>query len=352
MRNKKIKVFLFAYINQVGAFNLSARYLAETLDKDKFKIYILSLSKGNLSIPNYKEVKIFECFYPAKISNLIGIFWGVLNSDVVFVLRGNHYKFVHFCLKVFKRKSFKRQGNKIDNEILGSIATTVGGKENIADSYNFCTKVYSPTESIGKYNFDRWGIKYDKSTFLPPFINTSGFTQTPRKRHSVKNIVFVGNDMVRKNISFYLELSHTFHEINFHIVGQQPSLGYFEGAPENLIYHGPKSPEELNNFLDDMDLHCLTSRSEGFGKVTIELAAKGIPSILFDDYSAYEWLENGKEGVVVRTDAEYKEEIRKIIGDVEYYQKLQSGCKLLAERFSMQNQLMKYENIISRLYAS
>lgn len=348
----KIKVFLYAHINQIGAFNLSARYLAECLDKEKFTIYTLSLSKGDLSIPDYSGVKIFKCFYPAKISNYLGVFWGVINSDVVFVLRGNHYKFIRFCLFLFRRKSFKRQGNKIDDEILGSIASTVGGKENIADSYNFCTKVFSPTNSIGKYNFRRWGIKYDTNTFLPPFINTLCFTPTERERNSVRNIVFVGNDMLRKNITFYIELSNVFNDIIFNVIGKEPREGYFRIAPDNLIFHGSKTPEELNDFLDKMDLHCLTSRSEGFGKVTIELAAKGIPSILFDDYAAYEWLENGKEGVVVKTDSEYKEVIGKIISDVEYYQKLQGGCKKLAERFSMKNQLKKYENIISELYAS
>ena len=351
-KKKKIKVFLFAYLNHTGAFNLSTRFLSEYLDKEKFKIYTLSLSKGNLSIPNYRGVNVFKCFYPAKISNYIGIFWGVLNSDVVFVLRGNHFKFMRFCLRLFKRRSFKRQGNKIDDEILGSISSAVGGRKNIADSYNFCTKVFSPTESIGKYNSERWGVKYDETTFLPPFINTTGFTPTFRERNLVRNIVFVGNDMIRKNISFFLTLSHIFREIKFHVVGIEPSNGFFEAAPDNLIYHGPKSPEELNTFLDEMDLHCFTSRSEGFGKVTIELAAKGIPSVLFDDYAAYEWLENGKEGVVVSTDSEYEEEIGKLIGDVEYFQRLQRGCKDLAERFSVRNQLARYEAVINELYAS
>jgi glycosyltransferase involved in cell wall biosynthesis len=348
----KIKVFLYAHVNHIGAFNLSALHLAQHLSKEKFEIYTLSLSNGSLTTPECKGVKIFRCFYPAKVSNYLGIVWGIYNSDVVFVLRGNHFRFVRFCLFLFKKKSFKRQGNKIDDEILGSISSTVGGRQNIADSYNFCTRVFSPTESIGRYNFDRWGIKYDKTTFLPPFINTSGFSLTSRERNLVKNIVFVGNDMIRKNISFFIKLSLSFHEIMFHVVGKEPSTGYFEGAPDNLIYHGPKPPDELNDFLDDMDLHCLTSRSEGFGKVTIELAAKGIPSVLFDDYAAYEWLENGKEGVIAKTDCEYEDMVRKIINDVEYYHKLQRGCKSLAERFSMKNQLKKYENIISELYAS
>ncbi len=351
MKDKKIKVFLFAYINHVGAFNLSARYLAENLDKEKYVIHTLCLANGNIPIPRFKGVKLFNCFYPAKVSNYIGIAWGIYCSDVVFVLRGNHYKFVRFCLKFFNKKSFKRQGNKIDDEILSSVSSTVGGRKNIADSYNFCTKVFAPTQSIGRYNFDRWGIKYENTLFLPPFINTSGFTLSERKRTSIKNIVFVGNDMIRKNIAFYIDLSREFDETKFHVIGQEPDSGYFEGMPENLVYHGPKSPEELNEFLDEMDLHCLTSKSEGFGKVTIEIAAKGIPSVLFDDYGAEEWLQNWKEGIVVSTNEDYKNQLSKLILDPNKYQSLVKGLPTLIERFSMSEQLRNYERVIKEIYA-
>lgn len=310
------------------------------------------LSKGSLDIPKYKGVRIFKCFYPAKISNFLGILWGVYNSDVVFVLRGNHYKFMRLCLNLFGKKSFKRQGNKIDNEIVRSIASAVGGENNISDSYNFCTEVYSPTKSIGEYNFKKWGVKYNSQIFLPPFINTSGFQKSQRKRESVNNIVFVGNDMLRKNISFFLQISKTFRSVKFHVIGKEPLKGYFDGYSANLIYHGTMPPVELSSFLDNMDLHCFTSKSEGFGKVTIEMAAKGIPSILFDNYGAGEWLRNQEEGVIVSTDEEYEVAIKQLISDPEYYKKLQDGCVRLTGKFSIENQLSNYEQVIRDLYAS
>jgi glycosyltransferase involved in cell wall biosynthesis len=345
--SRKIKVFLYAHINQIGAFNLSARYLAEHLGKEDFDIYTLALSKGTLGIPKYKGVKVFNCFYPAKISNFMGIIWGVYYADVVFVMRGNHYK-----LKISGKKSFKRQGNKIDDSVISSIASAVGGESNIPSSFNFCDKVYAPSLIIGNYNAERWDIKYETDYTLPPFINVAGFLPSKRQRRKVKNVVFIGNDMIRKNIEFFLELALKNPLLSFNVIGKSPYESFFEEAPKNLNYIGVKNPEELNSFLDDMDLHCFTSRSEGFGKVTIELAEKGIPSILFDDYGAKEWLKSEKEGWIVSSENEYLDALSHLVSNPSKYQELIEGLPSLLERFSMKNQLRQYEEVIQYVYAS
>lgn len=349
---RKIKVFLYAHINHIGAFNLSALHLSQHLDKNKFEVYTLTLGNGNLEKTRLDGVKTFNCFYPAKLSNYLGVLWGVLNADVVFVMRGNHYRFVRTCIKVFKKKSFKRQGNKIDDFVLGAISSAVGGEKNIAESYNYCNEVFSPNKLIGEYNFHRWGIKFNSQTFLPPFINTFGFTERKKKCKEVRNIVFIGNDMIRKNIELYVSLSKRMPELNFYVVGNAPKNNYFDQSPPNLHWVGSKKPDELNMFLDEIDLHCFTSRSEGFGKVTIEVAAKGIPSILFADYGAAEWLDNGKEGIIVQTEEEYIQALKELIQEPEKFRLLQNGLSALVERFSMENQIKLYEKVIQDLHAS
>ena len=351
--DNKIRVFLYGHINHIEAFNLSARYLAQYLDKEKLKVYTLALSNGNLSAPRIEGVSVFHCFYPAKISNLLGILWGIYKADVTFVMRGNHYKFVRFCLRLFGKKSFKRQGNKIDDQILGSIASSVGGVAHIPASYNFCTEVYAPSRAIGKYNFERWGINYMNSELLPPFINVSGFSKSSNTSSRIKNIVFVGNDMVRKNIRFFLSLTKKFTDQQFHIIGKEPEEGFFQkeinNGVNNLQYHGLLDPQSMDRLLNKMDLHCFTSKSEGFGKVTVELSAKGIPSILFATYGANEWIENVKEGIIVDDEIEYEKELRWLIDNPQEFIKLKEGCQRLAERFSIERQVEKYENIILNL---
>ncbi|MNY44492.1 putative poly(glycerol-phosphate) alpha-glucosyltransferase [compost metagenome] len=50
-----------------------------------------------------------------------------------------------------------------------------------------------------------------------------------------------------------------------------------------------------------IDLHILPSRSEGFPKVILETAAAGVPSIVYDDYGADEWITTGVNGWVVKS---------------------------------------------------
>ena len=59
---------------------------------------------------------------------------------------------------------------------------------------------------------------------------------------------------------------------------------------------------QIAELLNEMDLHIFPSRSEGFPKVTLETAAMGVPSVVYGDYGASEWITiSGKNGFVVDT---------------------------------------------------
>ena len=45
MKNKKIKIFLGAYLNYVNAQNLNCLAIAKYLDSDKYDIYALKINK-------------------------------------------------------------------------------------------------------------------------------------------------------------------------------------------------------------------------------------------------------------------------------------------------------------------
>ena len=44
----------------------------------------------------------------------------------------------------------------------------------------------------------------------------------------------------------------------------------------------------------------MPSKSEGFPKVILEAASVGIPSIVYDSYGASEWMQNNKNGFIVK----------------------------------------------------
>ena len=67
----------------------------------------------------------------------------------------------------------------------------------------------------------------------------------------------------------------------------------------NIFFHGLLANDKLRHLLCTMDLHILLSRNEGFPKVILETAASGIPSILYSDYGAEEWIRHRYNGFVV-----------------------------------------------------
>ena len=74
----------------------------------------------------------------------------------------------------------------------------------------------------------------------------------------------------------------------------------------NVIFFGKLNSYEISNHLQNMDLHILLSRSEGFPKVILETASSAIPSILYDDYGADSWINHSENGFVVSTFTEVK----------------------------------------------
>ncbi|MGM0582184.1 MAG: glycosyltransferase family 4 protein [Bacteroidota bacterium] len=344
----KIKIFLYAHINNIGAFNLNCRTIAKYIDKERFEVYTLSLSSGNLDTPNFKGVKIFNCFYPAKISNYLGILWGIYNCDVAYIARSNNFKFVHFLIQIFKKKSIKRQGNILDNVAYRAHLNITGNERLISYLYNFHNEVYAPTDFVGKFNNKHHKIKYNDQLYLPPLIDTQHFKRKSTFANKIQNVIFIGNDMIRKNIDEYFQLAKIFPNLQFHIVGS--GLGK-EGIDskikdfkvKNIFYHGLLSPNKLRGLLEEIDLHILPSKSEGFGKVTIETALVGIPSIIYNTYGASEWLFNEKEGFIVSSFEEMVNRLETLLNNPDLYKTLVEGTLSLSDRFEVTKRIKNYE---------
>lgn len=353
MKNKT-KIFLYAHINNIGAFNLNCRTIAKYIDKERFEVYTLSLSSGNLDLPNFRGVKIFNCFYPAKISNYLGILLGIYNCDIAYIARSNNFKFIHFLLRIFKKKSIKRQGNILDEVAYGAHLNITGNESLISYLYNFHNEVYAPTNFVGKFNNEHHNIKYNDQLYLPPLIDTQNFKRKSTFSNNIHNVIFIGNDMIRKKIDEYFQLAKIFPNLQFHIVGS--GIGK-KGIDEkvniykvkNIFYHGLLSPDNLRNLLEEIDLHILPSKSEGFGKVTIETALVGIPSIIYDTYGANEWLINEKEGFIVNNFEEMVSKLKLLLNKPNLYKTLVDGTLSLSNRFDVNKRIKNYELAFTNL---
>ena len=112
MKTKKINIFLGGFINLTNAQNLNCYALAKHLDKKIFKLYSLELYSGNLASQAGKiyGLKIFKCFYPAKISIYLGFLWGIWNCDIAYLPKSELWRWNNFWLNFLKKKKLLYYG--------------------------------------------------------------------------------------------------------------------------------------------------------------------------------------------------------------------------------------------------
>lgn len=350
---KRIKVFLGAYINQTNAQNLNCRVLAEHLDKSRFEIYTLAIGHGNLGKASISGVRIFNCKYPVKLTQVFGFFWGIMNSEVAYLPRGNNYKLQRFLVRLFKRKSFKTIENIIDEESLKSALSALGDIKRVKENYGFVTKAYSITGFMKAYNNEHHGVDTEE-LILPPVIDTMLFKTISTEKKLLKRIVFLGNDMKRKRVEDFVSIAAKNPDLDFVVIGNggdHLSEMLRKRDLENLSCLGMLTHDELLKELARCDLHMLTSRSEGFPKGIIECASAGIPSIVYQDYGAEEWIKSWENGVVCKTQNDIQQAIERIKLNPDLLNALSKGAIELSHEYDVKKVVKLYETVIEDLYA-
>jgi len=347
----KIKVFLGGYINSTNAQNLNCLALAKYLDKEKFEIYALEVYSGNLPKNNIKGVKTFRCFKPFKISRYLGYLWGIYNCDIAYLPKREIDGWNNFWLKFLKKKSFTTVESVFDEKNLKDAIKLKGSYKKFVDSFKFYNKVYSITKFLKEYNYKHHKIQSeDKILYLGTEVDT--FLNLNKKNTKLKNVVFVGRLLKRKGIYEFIELAKIFNNLNFHIVGEGEEYKNIQKIAKdlnNIKLYGILNHQELSVLLKEMDLHLFPSRSEGFPKVTLETAAAGIPSLVYSDYGANEWITHYEDGFVVDTLEDMKNIIQELIDNPKLLEKTSKNAIKMAKRFDWKVVVKDWENEIAKL---
>ena len=347
----KIKIFLGGYINLTNAQNLNCLALAKYLDKSKFEIYTLEVYSGNLSKNKIDGVKIFHCFKPFKLSKYLGYLWGIMNCDVAYLPKGELDNWNKFWLKIFRKKSFITVEGVFDEKNLKDAIKRKGSYEKFINSIKFHNKVYSITKYLKEYNYKNHKIESDeKILYLGTDIDT--FFNPNKKITKLTDIIFIGRILERKGIYDFIEIAKDFPNLNFHIVGEGEEYENIKNISKNLKnikLYGRLTHKELSNLLKNIDLHIFPSRSEGFPKVILETAAAGVPSLVYSDYGANEWITHNKDGFVVDTLDEMKKVVQELIDNPELLQKVSKNAIEMAKRFDWKKIIKEWEEEIVKL---
>ena len=145
----------------------------------------------------------------------------------------------------------------------------------------------------------------------------------------------------------------TFPSLKFHVVGEGMNELEFEKKKNgiaNIYMHGKLNHEALAELLKGMDLHFFPSRSEGFPKVTLETASAGVPSIVYPDYGAEEWITTEINGFIVQNLEEATLKIEELISNPNKLQVVSKNAVKLGESFDWELKIKDWENEFQSLY--
>lgn len=353
-KNKKIKVFLGGYINSINAQNLNCRALAQHLNKERFEVYTMSLHAADLPLLQKEGVKYFHCFRPHKLSAYWAYLRGICVADVVYLPKGELPSWTMFLLSFLKKRNFTTLEGIIDEEAIVN-AKKVIGEDYVAYFHKF-QKRYSITDFMRQYNEKRHGIQTEEKTL---YLGTEPgiFKGETREQQALKKVVMVGNDLVRKGIHDYLKIAEALPQLEFHLAGSgndkiDVAKTIEDKGLSNVHYHGMISQEQLAKLFKEAQLHVFPSRSEGFPKVTLEAASAGVPSLVYADYGAAEWISHGINGFVVNTLDEMISELKKIEEDQEQLLKMAHAAVALGESFDWKERVSDWEEVIEELAKS
>ena len=365
---KRIKVFLSGVVNSTNAQNLNCRALMRHLDTDKFEVRAMTVYSGDLDLPDgtprrvgksrlanvfYSAPKVFYPIrYPAKVWHAIQLVRGILWSDVAYLCKPEHWKLQRFVCRLFGKKSFGTMEGVYSGVAYERAVAAFGGEQGIREYHGLMSKTYAITKAMIAKNHaaialpDPAGVLYLGSDY-DEFADA-----TPKM--TLTGVILVGADLKRKGIDDYLTIARRFPQITFHVAGG--AVGEIDYAAQcvaagltNVVFHGSLSHVQLAELLKDIQLHVFPSRAEGFPKVTLETAAAGVPSVVYDDYGADEWITHGKNGFVVKTIDEMAACIQGLIDRPQQLQPLADAAREMARSFDWKVRVKDWERVIEGL---
>ncbi len=305
----RVKLFLGAYVNSTNAQNLNCLALSKHLDKTKFDITVLSLYSQPLI--KIEGVKLFTCIWPHRIFVYWAYFWNIIKADVVYLPKAELLGFNSFICQLFGKKSFSTIEGILDDTNFLKAKNKSGF--NVLNYYARLSQVFSISQYIKDFNFKKHGL-ISEGEILELGTESHLFLNTNYQSAPITKVILIANSYSKKGVDDFLALANDYSQLEFHLLGEGKKI---ENHLPNLICHSKLSQYELSELLKDMQLHIFPSRSEGFPKVVLESACAGVPSLVYADYGANQWIDHYQNGFVVQTLDEMKEVIEDLLNNKE-----------------------------------
>ena len=338
----KISITMHAFCdeNDFNAQNLNAREIACRLNPNLFEVtlfYCTNRPDGRLrnkenihliKVPNYKESPSKAIAFFSVLRHLLGRY------DIFFYVRNMRLDLYYFKIRKFFRDK-KNTVHTIENPLphldCSEYYKKLARLTTIQSDY-----VYSISKYVAETAEKHYGIK---TPIIYVGVDTNAFQPSKNKKEDTEKakVLYVGSFQQRKRPYLVIQAARLFPEVEFHLIGRGPLEYSLLRAKEkfrtdNVYFHKHVPLQRLVSWMQEADVFLFPSIHEGFGKVTIEAAATGLPAIVFNNYKP-ETVLNGETGFIIRDVDEMMEKLAILIEDADLRRKMGERAREYAKRF-------------------
>ena len=341
----------------MNAQSLTAREIALRLNPDRFASTLFLPWKKEPDLRLLRQAKIRFVRIPPRFGSLViarELLWG--QQDILFYPSINERASRLF----WQFRGWGRPKRIIEN-VECSLAQIQAESERAIkftlQNIRGSDRCFAITPAISASFDQEYGLETE---VIPLGVNLNLFMPMDRTdRTAPVRVLCVASIQPRKQPHLIVKLAKLMRTepVEFHLIGPVIGDASYKGqllmekeqnGLDNVTFHGPMSQEEISQWMRQSDVFVLPSRLEGFGKVTIEAGATGLPAIIFSDYQSTTVVD-GVTGFQVKTFEEMHDRLQLLVKNRELRLRMGAAAVEHVKQFSWDVIAIKWETVFAEL---
>lgn len=348
-QGKKIKIFLGAYVNFPNAQNINCDNIARSLDKERFEVHTMYISRRPIDKVAYREQSIH---LHKLIHHRIIWYW----SKYLTMLFGNYDIYYLPKMEPMDVMFAKRHHKKKNKVFISSIEGVIEEQRNNEPYYKeyyleLMDASFSISECIANSVKAMWG----KTTNVIPLGVVSIPAYITSQRNDLQNVIWVGNIVENKRPMLLLECAKRFPELSFIMLGDGDLLDEVKKTVSsndlhNVTIKGRVPNAQVYEYLVNSSLLLMTSQYEGLPKVIQEAAQCGVPAIYFNEHYSVDFIQDGVNGYEVNSIEQMVDKISFLQENPEIYKQMREAAKTIIKDYTWDRLITQYEEYFWEQY--